>query len=539
MLSGNDQKSNVLKRKSKNNLYMKKRSLYQTVFIISVTLVLSGCTGLVPEDAQQGGLSPKGALGILGFTKDNEGNYIILVKQNNLYDNSEMRLSKCDGSGKFVTDNTLLGANSKDNGATANGNPGGAGSGRLAYNPDKNEIAVFTCYSGAGHQYSYYGIVSNDNATFGKSIKVHGGQTFSHCFDQRTVYHQPTKQFYQLSHGDAYPRTMGMYTANTDNNNSFFWRYIVRPPKANAGYGGNVTHSRIGDLAVFNDGNVAATVVTPFYDNDFINSFLPNAKKPCYEHRNDDDDINLKIWKAAIDQKYPKNVLLNIIPFKSQTFVKDGSIGVTPDAINLSGYQKSSNMAAGIPKVAIFGNKVLVAWLSYQNYNYDHAGDLDYTVFCIYDITTSTITKRDSVPGAKLFHTVSILADPNNAGKAKWITPNETELVYHELDVNTFEAAGFDAAYKTKPIALNINNAKTAKPTANKSSGQFGPLGWYGSNPEIDYVINSDGSMDILWLNTNDASKMYGKSFYPLFVTSIDAKGDFSKITNIPVRASK
>ncbi|MGL4346794.1 MAG: hypothetical protein ACRCR9_01750 [Chitinophagaceae bacterium] len=511
----------------------------KNIIIVVITFSILGCTKVTQQDASEGTLSPKGAIGMLGFTKDKHENYLILMKQNNLYNNLEMRLSKNNPNGKFITDHIILGADSKDNGQTTAGNPGGSGSGRLSYNPDKEEIAIFSCFTGEGHQYSYYSIVSNNTVNFGQSLPLQGGNTYSHCFDQRTLYHPPTKQFYQLSHGDAYPRAMGMFTANTDNKSTYFGRYIIRPPKASAGYGGNVTHTRIGDIAVFENGTVAATIVTPFYDNNFLDNFLPSGNIPCYAYKNDGDDINLKIWKATIEEKYPKNVILNIIPFKSPAIVKEGSIGITPDGINLSEYQKSSNIAAGIPKIAVSDNQILVAWLTYKNYNYNHAGDLSHTVFCLYDTITKTIVKKDSIGLAKLFHTVSILTDPSNKNKVKWITPNETELIYHELDLTIFRTSGFNDAYTTKSIPLKIPQAKIIKATEQRSSGQFGPLGWYGSNPEIDYIINNDGSIDILWKNLNAVSKMYGKNFYPLMVTSINKSGEFKKVITIEVRAAK
>ena len=496
---------------------------------------------LIPDKPAPEGLSKSGALGLLGFSKDSNGNYIVLIKQNNVFDNAEMRLSKASPNGDFIADNVLLGGTSTDNGKTDAGNPGGAGSGRLAYNPDKNEISVFSCFTGKGHQYSTYSILNNDNALFGQSIdKTFGNMSYSHCFDQRTIYHSGTRQFYQLSHGDAYPRALGMFTTNSDDKNKTFWRYLVRPPKSTGGYGGNVTHSRIGDLAVFDNGTVAATTSTPCYDNDWMNTYLPADKRPCYSHRLTDDALSVKIWNDGIGNQYPKNVFLHLIPSKSKTLVVDGSIGICPEAINLSGYAKGSHLAGALPKTAVVGNKVLVAWLSYSDYGYNHNGNLSHSVFCLYDTATRTVVRKDSVPGAVLFHTVSILSDPTDANKVKWITPEQTKFVYHELSISAFETSGLQSAYSTKDIPLQIENAATVMPTGSKSSGQFGPLGWYGSNPDIDYVIDNEGNIDLLWLDRAAKTTQYtNRDFYPLYVTTINSTGQVTKVVNIQVRASK
>ncbi|MGL4363913.1 MAG: hypothetical protein ACRCSB_01760 [Bacteroidales bacterium] len=501
-------------------------------------------TDTTPQTSQPDALiRTRGALGILGFAKDKEGNYIVLIRQNNAHDNAELRISKCDANGRFIADRSLLGANSQDGGATEAGKPGGFGSGRLAYNSKMDKIAVLTCYTGLGHQYSFFDVLNNDNDAFAERFEFkYGGHTYSHSFDQRVIYHKATNLFYQMQHGDAYPRAMGIATVSLESKEDVFSAYIVRPPKSNTGYGGNSTRTRIGDIAVFDNGDVASTILTPFYDNKFIQSFLPDTSTPCYSYVSGADaPLSVSIWNAAGDatdgHRYTKNVLLDITPFKSATVVKDGSLGVSPSAINLSGYAKKTGLTGAIPKTTVFGNEVLVAWLTYSGYNYNNAATtLQQTVFCIYDRETNRIVQKDSVPGAEIYHTVSILS---YGDKAKWITPNETVLVYHELDLNTFKTSGFKAAHLTKSIPLKTMAAKTVPAISGSASGQFSPVGVYGQNPAIDYVLNEDGSMDILWMNEALITNEHKLMFRRLYVTSINNQGEFSKVIEVPVRSVK
>ncbi|MGL4909557.1 MAG: hypothetical protein ACRC3G_09500 [Bacteroidales bacterium] len=485
----------------------------------------------------------RGAIGLLGFTKDKEGNYIVMIRQNNAYDNVELRVSKCDPEGKFIADKSLLGATSQDGGQTEAGRPGGSGSGRLAYNPDRNEFAFLTCYTGKGHQYSSFNVLSNEDETFGNKLaNFYGGQTYSHSFDQRLIYHKLSKMYYQMQHGDAYPRAMGIASVSMESNANTFWVYLVRPPKSNTSYGGNSTRTRIGDIAVFDNGDVASTISTPFYDNAFIQAFLPYSAAPCYSYASGADaDLSVEMWNAAGDgyrgRKYTMNICLDITKRGSKSVVVDGSLGISPTAVNLSGYPKGSATAAGIPKTAIFGSEVLVAWLTYSDYNYNGgATTLQHTVFCVYNTITKTIVRKDSVPGAEIFHTASILSYDE---KAVWITPNEGHFIYHELDINTFKTSGLGAAHTKREIPLNVMGGKTAKAISGPASGQFSSLGPYGFNPDIDYVINDNGSMHILWMNKGMVIKEHGFNFSPIYITSIDNQGRFTKVIEVPVRSIK
>lgn len=504
----------------------------KTIACILTGLSILSCTKLTQQDALQGTLSPKGALGMLGFAKDLNDNYIVLVMQNNLYNNDEAILTKVSNDGKFITDVPVIGREDKDHGKNPNvqGTPGRFGSGRLAYNPDKNEIVVFTCLQ-AEHQSSYYRIASNDNATFGAAIKQKGFLSYGHNFDQRTVYHNPTKMFYQLAHGDAYPKNLGFYTTSTDQTSPTFNSVLVNIPLDQLGVPGNPTQSRLGDLDIFTDGTVATTFMTAFYDTTFMGNVMNN--RPCYNPPTKiTAETSVLVWNAVTEAKYPRNVFLYVIPYQGKSLIQNTGIGITPVAINLSNYTVGSGKVGAIAKTAVVNeDKIFVAWLEYTD------GNLDGTWFAVYGKNGNKL-KQEFIPSTDnplIFHTVSIMRDPNNQNVVKWITPNTSELVYHQLDVNAFIGGSFEGAHQKKSIPLE--NAKTVAPKS--PNAQMSPIGLYGMNPQIDYVMNKDGSMDILWMNINAVTKTDGRNFYPLLVTSIDNNGGVKKVITLEVRAAK
>jgi hypothetical protein len=166
-----------------------------------------------PEGTKQAEFTPsfiKNAGALLGATRlpDDKG-YVVGYSQDNSHGNrnSEFWIAGFtpDGTERFRT--RIFGErNHKE--TNSKGGPGGAGTGRIAYNPRTKTIAFYLAHNqlfgdGVRHQGGFVGFLNED----GKRLSGGNGWFYSHNFDQRLIV--ANGDFAALAHGDAYPRALG------------------------------------------------------------------------------------------------------------------------------------------------------------------------------------------------------------------------------------------------------------------------------------------------------------------------------------------
>jgi len=208
---------------------------------------------------------------LLGFTKDESGAFYLAYNkdhpfktdkqgdQNNLNGN-ELHVTKLNG-GAVAWDTLIFG--DKDNNAEASlGDPGGAASGVLGYDPTNQKLVIYVGHSmmwdKVRHQAGFLRLLDPSSgvvqAPGGNDIIHFGaGWWYSHNFNQRLLV--DGGKYYVLAHGDAYARQLGFarwspgkYAKDndTDFNESYF--------KIDGNEGDNNTNAQTGQLAKLPDG---------------------------------------------------------------------------------------------------------------------------------------------------------------------------------------------------------------------------------------------------------------------------------------------
>lgn len=211
---------------------------------------------------------------LLGFTKDADGAFYVAFNkdhalktstqgdQNNLNGN-ELHVAKLSG-GNVAWDQLLFG--NQDNNADATpGDPGGAASGVLGYDPLNKRLVLYVGHSmmwtPTRHQAGYLRLLNPDSgaviAPAGDDILHFGaGWFYSHNFNQRLLI--DGGNYYVLAHGDAYARQLGFarwsvanYTGKnaTDFDQPYF--------KIDGNQGDNNTNAQTGQFIRLADGRFA------------------------------------------------------------------------------------------------------------------------------------------------------------------------------------------------------------------------------------------------------------------------------------------
>jgi hypothetical protein len=216
---------------------------------------------------------------LLGFAKDATGAFYLAYDKdhsfksatqgdpNNLNGN-ELHVTKLSG-GAAVWDQLIFG--NTDNKAEATlGDPGGAASGVLGYEPMSQKLMLYVGHSmmwtGVRHQAGFLRLINPSTGAIlppsGDDIIHFGaGWWYSHNFNQRMLV--DGGNFYVLAHGDAYSRTLGFarwsvngYTSKneTDFNESYF--------DIAGNEGDNNTNAQTGQFAKMTDGRFVITHTT-------------------------------------------------------------------------------------------------------------------------------------------------------------------------------------------------------------------------------------------------------------------------------------
>jgi hypothetical protein len=162
---------------------------------------------------------------LLGFAKDGAGaNYLAYNKdhpfktstsgdQNNINGN-ELHVTKLV-AGSPVWDQLVFG-NQDNNTADSLGDPGGAASSVLGYDPLNDKLIIYLGHSmmwgGVRHQAGFLRLLNPSSGAVitppGDAIHFGAGWWYSHNFNQRLII--DGGYYYVLEHGDAYGRNLGL-----------------------------------------------------------------------------------------------------------------------------------------------------------------------------------------------------------------------------------------------------------------------------------------------------------------------------------------
>jgi hypothetical protein len=202
---------------------------------------------------------------LLGFTKDTAGAFYVAYNkdhalktstpgdQNNINGN-ELHVAKLSGA-SVVWDQLVFG--NQDNNADASlGDPGGAASGVLGYDPTNQRLVLYVGHSmmwtPTRHQAGYLRLLDPSSgavlAPAGNDIIHFGaGWWYSHNFNQRLLI--DGGKYYVLAHGDAYSRQLGFARwsvsgYSNDNDTDFNQSYFT----ISGNVGDNNTNAQTGQL---------------------------------------------------------------------------------------------------------------------------------------------------------------------------------------------------------------------------------------------------------------------------------------------------
>lgn len=187
-----------------------------TIYITHIEAALTSAT------TQSTGLS---SYKLLGFTKDTAGAFYVAYNKDHALKNStqgdpnningnELHVAKLSG-GNVAWDQLVFG--NQDNKAEASlGDPGGAASGVLGYDPTNQRLVLYVGHSmmwmPTRHQAGFLRLLNPASgaviAPAGNDIIHFGaGWWYSHNFNQRLLI--DGGNYYVLAHGDAYSRQLG------------------------------------------------------------------------------------------------------------------------------------------------------------------------------------------------------------------------------------------------------------------------------------------------------------------------------------------
>jgi len=213
---------------------------------------------------------------LLGFAKDTSGAFYIAYNkdhpfktstkgdQNNINGN-ELHVTKLSG-GSAAWDKLIFGDQDNNNEATL-GDPGGAASGVLGFDPTNKKLVLYLGHSmmwfsstapPTRHQAGFLRLIDPDSgnvvAPSGNDIIHFGsGWWYSHNFNQRLII--DGGNYYVLAHGDAYSRQLGFakwslanYTGKNDTDfNQSYWAI-------DGNEGDNNTNAQTGQFIHMSDG---------------------------------------------------------------------------------------------------------------------------------------------------------------------------------------------------------------------------------------------------------------------------------------------
>jgi hypothetical protein len=344
---------------------------------------------------------------LLGFAQDDAGaSYFAYNKdhalkstaqgnQNNLNGN-ELHVAKLSG-GATAWDTLIFG--DKDNAVEATkGDPGGAASGVVGYDPTNKKVVLYLGHSmmwmPTRHQAGFFRLLDpasgaviqpagNDVIHFGS------GWWYSHNFNQRLLI--DGGDYYVLGHGDAYPRQLGLgkwtlknYTGKNDVDfNESYWAIT-------GNQGDNNTNAQTGQFVRAKDGRFLMVHTT-------------------------------SQGRAARDVRL---------------VLADGATGKAATATAVWLTTNKAGVQATMPKVALLGNAALVTyalWDSTKKHQLDwYAALVDPSSLAVV-APPQAITGVEFVDSAPLF----VFKGGPNAGRVGWVSGNAA----HTLSIHVASLA--------------------------------------------------------------------------------------------------
>lgn len=203
---------------------------------------------------------------ILGFEKIGEDEFVIgYTKDNEFGDaDNEAWYTAFNRTAEIFSTRIFGEMSTEDVGSK--GEPGAAGSAVIRYNPDNNILNVYLAHKqkyndGVRHQGGWVGFLDCNNGEVvmkNNDSHVGSGWFYSHNFDQRSIL-SSDGYFYLLSHGDAYPRALGVSKIGHENGFDAKFEYYTLQDGST---GDNFTNSNTGDLVELSNGNVAIVFST-------------------------------------------------------------------------------------------------------------------------------------------------------------------------------------------------------------------------------------------------------------------------------------
>ncbi|HEX2879889.1 MAG TPA: hypothetical protein VHO25_10195 [Polyangiaceae bacterium] len=345
---------------------------------------------------------------LLGFAKDAAGSSYLAYNadhalkteadddENNTNGN-ELHVAKLDGLGGTSWD-TLLFGDQDNNADETKGDPAGAASSILGYDPMNDVLVLYLGHSmmwtPTRHQAGYFRLLNPASGDVlppaGDDIIHFGsGWFYSHNFNQRLIIDDG--DYYVLAHGDAYARQLGFarwsFSGYTDDNATDF----DEPYWVIAGAeGDNNTNAQTGQFVKLADGRFAIAHTT---------SEGRNAR-----------DVRL--------------------------VVADGGNGMADTAGAVWLTENPAGTHATMAKVALLGEYVLVTYALWTEDSHDlawHAAILDSSLATV--VAPSALTGVQFVDSAPLFQFVG----GPHAGSVGWVSGNAA----HTLTVGV-AAASYD-----------------------------------------------------------------------------------------------
>jgi hypothetical protein len=338
---------------------------------------------------------------LLGFAKDTSGAFYLAYNKDhpfktntagdpNNINGNELRITKLNGS-TAAWDTLVFGDQDQSVDATL-GDPGGAASGVLGYDPTNKKLIIYLGHSmlwtPTRHQAGFLRLLDPTSgaviAPAGSDVIHFGaGWWYSHNFNQRLII--DGGNYYVLAHGDAYSRTLGFarwsvsgYTGKNDTDfNASYW-------DISGNEGDNNTNAQTGQFTRMSDGRFLMVHTT---------SQGRSAR-----------DVRLVF--------------------------ADGSSGTADTAHEVWLTSNTGTVQATMPKVELIGSYVLVTyalWDSTKGHQLNwYAVVLDSTLKTI--VAAKAIAGVEFVDSAPLFR---IKGGPN-AGDIGWVSGNAS----HTLSVH-------------------------------------------------------------------------------------------------------
>jgi hypothetical protein len=363
-----------------------------TIYITHIDAAFTGAT------TESTGVS---SYKLLGFAKDGAGAFYVAFNEDhamkstngdeNELDGNELHVIKRSG-GATQWDELVFG-DGNNNLEDVKGDPAGAASSVLGYDPTNDRLVLYLGHSmmwddGVRHQGGFFRLLNpatGDVVQPGGSDVIHfgAGWWYSHNFNQRLLIHDG--DYYVLAHGDAYSRQLGFARwslegyMNEDGNETDF----DEPYWDIAGStGDNNTNAQTGQFVRLSDGR-----------------FL--------------------IVHTTSEGRSARDVRLVFADGSAGTADADGAVWLTTNA---------GGTHATMPKVELLGDYVLVTyalWPGGETLNW-YAALLDTSLQTV--VAPAAVSGAEFVDSAPLFR----FAGGLNAGKVGWVSGNAA----HTLNVS-------------------------------------------------------------------------------------------------------